>query len=190
MEFWAVLIMFICLCVDNMVMANMSAMKSQNNNVRSSLSLRIALTFSIFHALFLLAGYLIAYIWPAQYSWTASVWISFAFVMLIGIRLLLETVEKSPSFGIDDPEMNPKLIKTGMLLALNSAMLGFALQIMSVNYSLVWPLFALFAVSMIMSLLGFLFGRPDSKRISSKVVESVAGIVMIVLAIRILIMYR
>jgi len=191
MEIWAVVIMFICLCVDNMVMANMSGMKPQNNDVRSRMSLRIALSFSAFHALFLILGYLIAMlVWPASRNWMASVWVTFAFLTLIGIRLLLETVEKSPSFSAADADVNPKLIKTSAWLAINTLMIGFAMRIMKIDYSLFWPIFILFAVSMIMSLVGFLIGKPESKKISTKIVESAAGIIMIVMAIRLLIMYH
>jgi|GEM_PF-1654346 len=191
MELWAVSIMFICLCVDNMVMANMSGMKPQNNDVRSRLSLRIALSFSIFHVLLFVVGYAIAMlIWSPVRSAMASVWVSFAFIALIGIRLLLETVEKSPSFSVADEGVNKKLIKTSIWLALNTLMIGFAVRIMAATYALFWPIFILFAVSMILSLLGFLIGKPDSKKISTKIVESAAGIVMIIMAVRILIMYH
>jgi len=191
MEWWAVGIMFICLCVDNMVMANMSGMKPQNKEVRSRLSLRIALSFSIFHVLFLVLGYLIAMlIWSSSRSGMASVWVTFCFVTLIGIRLLLETVEKSPSFSVADEGVNKKLIKASAWLALNTLMLGFVIRVMAVPYSLFWPVFILFAASMVMSLVGFLIGKPESKKISTKIVESAAGIVMIIMAVRILIMYH
>ncbi|ACC98875.1 putative membrane protein [Elusimicrobium minutum Pei191] len=190
MEFWAVFIMFICLCVDNMVMANMSAMKPQNNDVRSSLSLRISLSFSIFHVLFFLVGYgFAALLKPYPHTWIAGAWIAFAFILLIGIRLLMETVEKSPSFSVADKDMNPKLLKTSALLALNSLMIGFAMCVMAVEYQLFWPAFSLFAISMIMSMIGFLTGKPESKKISSKIFESIAGLIMIVLAVRILLTY-
>jgi len=173
-----------------MVMANMSGMKPQNNGVRSRLSLRIALSFSIFHVLFMVIGYLLAALfWPADRSWLAASWVAFSFIALIGIRLLLETVEKSPSFSVADSDVNVKLIKTSAWLALNTLMIGFAMRIMP-HYGLFWPVFILFAVSMIMSLLGFIVGKPDSKKISTKVVESAAGILMIIMAIRLLIIFH
>jgi len=174
-----------------MVMANMSGMKPQNNEVRSRLSLRIAVSFSVFHVIFLLLGYLLAaLLWPHSRNWLSSVWVSFAFITLIGIRLLLETVEKSPSFSVADSDVNKKLIKTSVWLAINTLMIGFVLRIMKIDYSLFWPIFIVFAVSMIMSLVGFLVGRPESKKISTKIVESAAGIIMIIMAIRLLIMYH
>ena len=188
MELLAVCIMFMCLCVDNMVMANMSGMKRENDNVRSRFSLRIALTFSLAHALFLIFGYLIAWLMAPSFpgSAAAGAWIAFAFVALIGIRLLLETVEKSPSFASGDPEVNSKLIKTSILLALNSAMLGFAMSAAGVEYNFLIPALMLFAVSMAFSLTGFLIGKPDAKKISTKMAESAAGIIMIILAVRLL----
>ncbi|WP_424245036.1 putative Mn2+ efflux pump MntP [Elusimicrobium posterum] len=192
MEIWAIIIMFMCLCVDNMVMANMSAMKPENTNSRNSLSLKIALIFSVFHALFLFIGYVLAYLVTAMrgaYSWKAQLWISFSFVMLIGIRLLVETVEKSPSFSVNDSDLNPKMAKTAMLIGLNSVLLGYAIYIVKTNYHFFWAILALFAISMIFSMAGFFMGRPDSKKISSKVLESVAGIIMIILALRIVIFH-
>lgn len=192
MGFFSVLLMFICLCADNMVMANMSAMKPENEKNRNTLSLKIALMFSVFHIIFLILGYFAAYLLTSvwgDYSWLAKVWISFAFVMLIGIRLLVETVEKSPSFSIHDSDMNSKLINTSILLGLNSMLIGFAIQIMNQSYHFFWALVSLFVISLIMSMIGFFMGRPDAKKIPSKVVECFAGGLMIILAVRILIIY-
>jgi len=190
MELLAVTFMFIFLCVDNMVMANMSGMKPQNNDVRSRMSLKIAFSFSLFHVIFLVIGWLLAALfWPAGRTFLAASWVAFAFIALIGIRLLLETVEKSPSFSAADEGVNKKIIKTSAWLALNTLMIGFAMKIMNASH-LFWAVFILFAVSMVMSLLGFLTGKPDSKKISTKIAESIAGVAMIVMAIRLIIMYH
>ncbi|WP_428897525.1 Putative Mn2+ efflux pump MntP [Parelusimicrobium proximum] len=185
MELIPVIIMFVCLCVDNMVVSNMSAMKTSNSESRNSLSVKIAMMFAVCHLLFLMLGYFLGFLFPADNA-LAAVWVSFAFIFLIGARLLLESIEKSPSFSITDSDINLKMVKVSILIAANSGMIGFALKIM--GRGLVWPLFILFFISLIMSMVGFAIGKPDAKEIGSKKLQALAGIIMIILALRIVIM--
>ncbi len=182
MAFWLILIIFLCIAVDNMVVANMSGMKPQNNDVRSSLSLKIAIMFVVFNVLLLLVGYFLGYLWISQgFGPRAVAWVTFAFITLIGIRMLLESIEKSPSFAITDAGLNGKLVKVALLIALNFMMVGFVMKITGAGIA--WSFFALVFISIAAGVLGFGLGTPDAKSIASKKMEAVAGITLIIAAI-------
>ena len=92
----AVIIIFICLCTDNMVTANMSAM-NLDPKTKSVFSIKAAFYFAGFNALIFTAGYLFSMIFFRSYFVHANNWIAFAFLLLLGIKYMLETIEKSPS---------------------------------------------------------------------------------------------
>jgi len=177
-----VLLIFICIAVDNMVIANMSGMKPQNAQSRSSLSLKIAIMFALFNGVMLLVGYILGYFWmSAAFGPKSVAWVNFAFITLIGIRLLLESIEKSPSFAITDDGINGKFVKVSLLVSLNYMLIGFALRITASSLS--WNFFGLLFISVAAGIIGFGLGSPDSKSIASKKLEAVAGIILIVIAI-------
>ena len=57
----SVIIIFICICVDNMVSANMSAIKMTKEN-KSIFSVKMALAFTIFNVLLFGLGYILSII--------------------------------------------------------------------------------------------------------------------------------
>lgn len=183
MSIFLLIIIFLCLCVDNMVVANMSAMKPQNDAVRSSLSLKIALMFASFNALLLLGGFLLGYIWTAISTPgpKAVAWVSFMFVTLTGIKMLLESIEKSPSFSAADAGLNAKMVKVACLCALNFALIGVVIKI--TDGAFIGALCLLFVITFGLSSLGFSLGKPKEKSIASKKLEAMAGIILIISAI-------
>ena len=83
----AVILIFICICVDNMVCANMSAMKLEAGN-KDIFSIKMALFFAGFNALFFGLGYLISIIFFRDWVYFAHNWVAFSFLLLLGICLI------------------------------------------------------------------------------------------------------
>lgn len=180
----AVLIVFICICVDNMVCANMSAMKLEPEN-KSVFSIKVALFFAGFNALLFGLGYFISIIFFRDWIYFAHNWVAFAFLLLLGIKFMLESIEKSPSFTNLETEDNGKLVKVSALMGLNSFLVGYAVETMDTSF---FPqIVFLVLITFGMTLLGFHLGNKTSKTVASKKVELVAGIILVVMAVRLII---
>lgn len=176
----AVMIIFICICVDNMVSANMSAVKMTKEN-KSVFSVKMALAFTIFNVLLFGLGYIVSIIFFHRWVYFAHNWVAFAFLLLLGIKLMLESIEKSPSFGDVDAKDNWKLAKVSALIGMNSFLVGYAMETMDRSF---FPeVILLLIISFVLSLLGAHLGGTDSKNLLSKKLELVAGIILIVMGI-------
>ena len=180
----AVSIIFLCICVDNMVSANMSAMKMSPEK-KSVFSVKMTLFFSCFNALFFALGYGISAIFFHKWAYFAHNWVAFAFVLLLGIKFMLESIEKSPSFSNLDADDTRKIIKVSSVIALNSFLVGYAVETM--GKSCFPQVLILLLLSFVMTLLGFHLGKQSSKTIASKKVELVAGIILIIMGIRLIV---
>ncbi|WP_428071038.1 manganese efflux pump MntP family protein [Candidatus Avelusimicrobium alvi] len=180
----AVTIIFLCICVDNMVSANMSAMKMTSER-KSVFSIKMALFFAGFNALFFGLGYLVSIIFFRDWVYFAHNWVAFAFILLLGIKFMLESIEKSPSFSNLDADDNRKMIKVSSVIGLNSFLVGYAVETMDKSF---FPqVLILLFVTFAMTLLGFHLGSKTTKTIASKKVELIAGLILIVMAVRLII---
>lgn len=179
----SVIIIFVCICVDNMVSANMSAMKMTEG--KSAFSIKMALFFAGFNVLLFWLGYLISLIFFRDWVYLAHNWVAFAFLLLLGIKFMLESIEKSPSFSSDDAGSTGKLCKVSALIAMNSFLVGYAAETMDSACFPQWVFLALITFGM--TLLGFFLGDNNAKTIKSKKVELLAGVVLIVMAVRLII---
>lgn len=180
----SVLIIFVCICVDNMVSANMSAMKMTSER-KSVFSIKMALFFAGFNALFFGLGYLVSIVFFRDWVYLAHNWVAFSFLLLLGIKFMLESIEKSPSFSSVDADNTGKLIKVSALEALDAFLVGYAVETMDASC---FPALAFLAlITFGMTLVGFHLGGPTSKTIASKKIELVAGVVLIVMAVRLII---
>ncbi len=179
MSMLTVIIIFICICVDNMVSANMSAVKMTKEN-KSIFSVKLALVFTIFNVLLFGIGYILSFLFH-DWGYFAHNWVAFAFLLLLGIKFMLEYIEKSPSFGDADAGDNWKLAKVSAIIGMNSFLVGYALETMDRAF---FPeVVLLLILTFVLSLLGAHFGGADTKNLLSKKLELVAGIVLIVISI-------
>lgn len=179
-----VTIIFICICVDNMVSANMSSVKMSSDK-RSIFSIKMALFFTGFNALFYGIGFLVGRIFFHDWVYFAHNWVAFAFLLLLGIKFMLESIEKSPSFSDLEADDNRKMIKVSSLIGLNSFLVGYAVETMGKAF---FPqVIILMVISFMMTLLGFHLGSPNSKTVASKKIELVAGIVLLIIAITLIV---
>lgn len=180
----AVTIIFLCICVDNMVSANMSSMKMTSEK-KSVFSIKMALFFAGFNGLFFVLGYLLSLVFFHDWVYFAHNWVAFAFLLLLGIKFMLESIEKSPSFSNLDADDTRKMIKVSSVIALNSFLVGYAVETM--GKSCFPQVLILLLLSFVMTLLGFHLGKQSSKTIASKKVELVAGIILIIMGIRLIV---
>ena len=179
----SVIIIFICICVDNMVSANMSAVKMTKEN-KSIFSVKMTIVFTIFNVLLFGLGYILSIIFFRRWVYFAHNWVAFAFLLLLGIKLMLESIEKSPSFGDVDAGDNWKLAKVSAVIGLNSLLVGYAMETMDVTF---FPeVVLLLIITFVMSLLGSHLGGEQIKNLFSKKLELVAGIVLIIMGIRLI----
>ena len=147
----SVLIVFICICVDNMVSANMSSAKMTKEN-KTVFSVKLALFFTGANVVLFGVGYLVSIIFFRNWVYFAHNWVAFAFLLLLGIKLMLESIEKSPSFGDSDVGSLRKLIKVSLLIGLNSFLVGYALETMDRGF---FPeVILLLVTTFLMTLLG------------------------------------
>lgn len=180
----AVTIIFICICVDNMVSANMSAVKMTSSK-QSIFSIKMALFFAGFNALFYGLGFLISRVFFHNWVYFAQNWVAFAFILLLGIKFMLESIEKSPSFSDLEADDNRKMIKVSSLMGLNAFLVGYAVETMGKAF---FPQVILLAViTFVLTLLGFHLGGKNPQTVTSKKVELVAGIILLIMAIRLIV---
>lgn len=180
----AVILIFVCICVDNMVCANMSAMKLDAGN-RNVFSIKMALFFAGFNALFFGLGYLISIIFFRNWVYFAHNWVAFAFLLLLGIKFMMESIEKSPSFTNLETDDTRKLVKVSSLMGLNSFLVGYAVETMDTSFfpQVVFLIILTFGLT----LLGFHLGNQNSKTIASKKVELAAGVLLVIMGVRLII---
>ena len=179
MSIYAIILVFICICVDNMVSANMSATRMSVED-KSVFSIKMALFFTGFNVLAFVVSYLISI---ACHGWIvrSSEWIAFALLLLLGIKFMLESIEKSPSFSSIDMGDTRKLIQVSALMAMNSFFVGYTVETMDHDFFPAVIFLAL--ITFIMTLLGFHVGKSTSKTVVSKRGELVAGLVLVIVAV-------
>lgn len=184
----SVLIIFICICADNMVSANMSSARMTKEN-KTVFSVKMALFFTGANMLFLGLGYLVSILFFRDWVYFAHNWVAFAFLLLLGIKLMLESIEKSPSFADSDVGSVRKLLKVSCLIGLNCFLAGYALETMDRGF---FPeVILLLITTFLMTLLGAHLGAgadtQKDKTFLSKRLELAAGVVLVIMAIRLIV---
>lgn len=120
--------------------------------------------------------------------WVSSVsdWLIFVMLFLVAVQLMLESIEKSPSLNFTDIIQNTYMVRVAVQTALPSFFIGFAVSLSGGNMILVALFFsALF--TFITVLLGIVHGNTFNKTVLHSRLQLIAGIVMLVLAVRFLI---
>lgn len=181
----AMIIIFICLCTDNMVTANMSGM-NMDPKTKSIFSIKAAFFFAGFNGLFFTLGYIFSIIFFRAYFVPANNWIAFAFLFLLGIKYMLETIEKSPSFKEQETNDGRKMRRISTLAGCQFFLVGYALELM--GHSWFPQIVLLLIIAFLMTVLGFHMGGRTSKQIFSKKLEFVAGLILIIMAVRLIIL--
>lgn len=180
MSILVMILIFLCIGVDNMVSSNMSAINITTDN-RSTFSVKLGLFFTMFNALWYLIGFILSGLFFHHWTLRSQNWVAFAFILLLGIKLILESIEKSPSFNNLTATSTKQITKVAAEIGLNSLLVGFAAETMGRAF---FPqIMILMVITFLMSILGFHLGKPDSRTVISKKIELVAGIILIFVAL-------
>lgn len=110
-------------------------------------------------------------------------WVGFAMLLLIAIHFLLESMEKAPSLNYTDISHNSYMIKVAVQVSLDLFLLAFVVALVMPKAFLFTIFFgALFAFCS--TLLGLSHGYNTKGSVLANRLELIAGIVMVFIAIR------
>jgi putative Mn2+ efflux pump MntP len=149
--------------------------------------LRMALLFGIFQALMPLLG------WAgtahfSQYLEAVDHWIAFGMLAFIGGKMMADSFKQK-----EDKSVNPRLLKTQLILALATSIDALAVGITyaCTGYasagSLVGPLSTIGVVSFLMSILGYRLGTRFGEAVNRRMrPELLGGIILVAIGLRIL----
>jgi putative Mn2+ efflux pump MntP len=153
----------------------------------TGLFLRLGFFFGLFQALMPLIGWALT----VHFSdWLEAVdhWIAFAMLAFIGGRMIWESFHEE-----EDKHLNPKQLKTQLLLAVATSIdaLAVGISFACTGYhtlgSLTLPLVMIGLVSFVMSIIGYLLGVRFGEVVNKKVrPELLGGLILIGIGIKIL----
>jgi putative Mn2+ efflux pump MntP len=116
-------------------------------------------------------------------------WIAFSFLFLIGVRLLLESVEKSPSLNYTDIVQNSYMIRVAVQSSVDYFFLGFVLALVS-GGSLLLALFISAIFSFLAMTLGLSHGHSFAKTVLGNRLQRVAGVIVVIIAVKFLLTFN
>jgi putative Mn2+ efflux pump MntP len=150
----------------------------------SSVTLKTALVFVVSNLIALSASFLIGKFLQEHLYFVAS-WIAFSFLFLIGVRLLLESIEKSPSLNYTDIIQSGYLIRVAVQASVDSFLLGFILSLHFGTGSKLFLLALLISAvfNFFATTFGLSHGHAFTRSVIGKRLELIAGILMVIIAI-------
>lgn len=110
-------------------------------------------------------------------------WMAFSFLFLMGVRLLLESIEKAPSLNYTDIVQSTYLIKVAVQCSIDSFMLGFILALIAGKMLLIALLFST-VFTFLGVTLGLSHGHNFPKTVLGNRIQLIAGIIMVAIAVR------
>ena len=150
----------------------------------SAVTLKTALVLVVSNLISLSLSFIVGLL---LYDWYVSVttWLAFAMMFIIGVRLLLESIERTPSLNYTDIVTSNYLIRVAIQASVDSFLFGFTLALffggrigvflLALIISAVFNFFA--------TVFGLSHGHAFPKTVIGKRLELVAGIVVIIVAI-------
>ncbi len=145
-------------------------------------ALKIGLLFGLFHAFMPILGYFSGIIFRKAII-TFNYWIAFIILIIIGIRMIYESVKQDEGIK-EKPDYNN--IKMLLMLAFATSIDAFAVGITFafLNVNLVYIIIVIGIITFIMSIIGFIIGDRIGKY-AGKSAEIIGGIVLIIIGIKI-----
>jgi putative Mn2+ efflux pump MntP len=175
--------MLVLLCISSGCFAIGAVSGSKlGNSYNSAVTLKTAMVFVVSNLVALSLSFIVGrllYDLVAQ----VAVWLAFAMVLIIGVRLLLESIERSPSLNYTDIVNGNYLIRVAVQASVDSFLLGFTIALFHNAKIFLLALFLSAALNFFFTLFGLSHGHTFPKTIIGKRMELVAGIVVIVTAI-------
>ena len=152
---------------------------------KSSVALKTTLVFVVTSLLALSLSFILG---KLLYDSVAHVsqWIAFAMFFLIGVRLLMESIEKAPSLNYTDIVQSSYLIRVAVQASVDAFMLGFVLALIAPRY-LLGTLFLSALFTFLATTLGLSHGHSFTKTVLGNRLQLVAGIIMVIIAVKFII---
>lgn len=155
------------------------------SNYNSSVSLKTAMVFTLTALLAMALSFILG---KMLFSVLTDVlgWVGFALLLLIAIHFLLESMEKTPSLNYTDVVNNNYMIKVAIQVSLDLFLLAFVVSL-TIPKAFLFTLFfgGLFAFCAV--LFGLSHGYHTKGSVLGNRLELIAGIIMVFIAIRYLI---
>ncbi len=152
------------------------------SNYSSAVSLKTAIVFTVTAMLAMAVSFILGrMLYPVLNDVLG--WVGFALLLLIAIHFLLESMEKTPSLNYTDVVNNNYMIKVAVQVSLDLFLLTFVVAI-TIHKAFLFTLFfgGLFAFCAV--LFGLSHGYHTKGSVIGNRLELVAGIIMVIIAIR------
>jgi len=183
MSILIVLLVLLCIATGCFAIGAISGSKL-GSYYNSNITLKASLVFVVSNLVSMTVAFIVGWL---LYDWThvVSSWLAFAMLFIIGVRLLLESIEKSPSLNYTDIVQSNYLIRVAVQASVDSFMFGFTLSLFFISRIEIFLLALLISAifNFFGTLLGLSHGHAFPKTVFGKRLELAAGIIMIVTAI-------
>lgn len=145
-------------------------------------ALKVGFLFGLFQAFMPVLGYFSGTIFR-EAARTFNYWIAFIILLIIGIRMIYESVKRDEGVK-EKPDFNN--IKMLLILAFATSIDAFAVGITFafLNVNLIYIVIVIGVITFIMSVIGFIIGDRIGKY-AGKSAEIIGGIVLIIIGIKI-----
>lgn len=179
-----IFIILLCTATSFFAVGAVSGVKL-GSDYNSSVALKTSLIFTatalLAMALSFILGRMLAPVLSSVYDW-----VGFALLLLIAIHFLLESMEKAPSLNYTDVVQNNYMMKVAVQVSLDLFLLAFVIAL-SLPKAFLFTIFfgAIFCFSAV--LLGLSHGYHTKGSVLANRLELIAGIIMVIIAIRYLI---
>lgn len=183
MEYITIFLIAIGLSMDSFAVSITSGLILNKIDFRNAT--KIALSLAIFQALMPTIGWLIG-IKIQVYIESFDHWIAFGLLLLIGLKMIIESLKDDESEKNFNP-LNPKVLLM-MSLATSIDALVVGISFAFIEYKWFVSGFIIGATTYIISMLGILFGKKMGSRFGNKM-EIVGGIILIFIGVRILLQH-
>lgn len=145
----------------------------------------MSMLFGLFQALMPLIGWT-AVNYVSRYVQTASHWIAFALLTMIGVKMIVDSTKDS-----DTPTFNPRRLKTQLLLAVATSIdalaIGMSMAVMGqhTTASLTVPLIVIGLVSALFTVIGHVMGVTMGKTMTQRIKPAaLGGLLLIIIGVK------
>jgi len=183
MSILKVILIWICISADNFSVANASSIKMEKFDRKDALKFSGFCTF--FHVIFFLLGWFFAFL-LIEWLEPINYWMAFSMFFLIGVGMILNALEKTLSLYKKDLIDEKYLSLISIIISMKSLLLGFGLAIIGTKMFLALILLAVFVFFSVW--MGY-FLRNTTMLKTSKTVEIIGGIILIIISLSVLVQF-
>ncbi len=180
MELLTVIIALFCIAAGTFAIGVISGSKI-GSNYTSNIVLKTAGVFAGAGVFALCLGVFVGFLLKESIK-NINDWIPFIFLFLVGIRLILESMEKAPSLKYTDIVKNNYLIKVAAQSSMDIFFLGFIVSRMGGSSLFVSMVFCGIMTFFAM-MLGFSQGHASPRTVLGSRLQLAAGIILVLLAL-------